>query len=705
VTDAPIDEDILRRSFVAIATSTYEDAKLANLDGKDSHPGVADEVATLAGWLCDERLGKRAFAHTHPDLAANPTKNQIRGVLEDPAPEQKWRAADAAVLFVTGHGLKADGAHWLAVQATDTAKPKSTALRTADLIGWLTETGIEHLLLVLDSCHAGAAAGEAIAFDDPIPATWLVLPAATKNETAKTGALTGAVRELLEEIGEPDGRNYGEDPYLRVDWFLEDLESKLGRRVIPLQGSQQSGVHVCLPNPHHQPRPTTKTAPSRRDLALPKADVEAHWGPRSRGVANADDAGWLFTGRADLMRRLIAAATSPTPGVLLVTGGAGSGKSAVLARLVTLSDPDFRAAYAPEVARIPDDLTPREGAVDVAVLATGKNATEILAQICRATGALPSNGSTPALPESQQAWTDWITDRRGPVTIVVDALDEATNPTEVLTGCLQHLRLGTAASKVRLLVGVRSTGDPGESGGDAAAGNGVGTAGTSGTPRRPVERQLADVVQDGLAVDPDRDRVQVDADPWWMPGDVSEYVTSLLLAPDASPYRWDDAATKEVAEYLSGAVRRSFLVARLAAEQLARRTDVVDANDPAWRATIADGVLGVFRTDLHQRLRTPQERLKAVHLLRAVAFAYGRGLPWRTIWPLVANAVADDPNYPDEATTYGDSDIAWLLNDTGLAGYLVTDREDDITVYRLFHDNLRTTLRERWRELLDSKPT
>ena len=56
---------------------------------------------------------------------------------------------------------------------------------------------------------------------------------------------------------------------------------------------------------------------------------------------------WLFTGRADLMRRLIAAATSRTPGVLLVTGGAGSGKSAVLARLVTLSDPDFRTAPPP----------------------------------------------------------------------------------------------------------------------------------------------------------------------------------------------------------------------------------------------------------------------------------------------------------------------------------------------------------------------
>ena len=81
-------------------------------------------------------------------------------------------------------------------------------------------------------------------------------------------------------------------------------------------------------------------------------------------------------------------------------------------------------------------------------------------------------------------------------------------------------------------------------------------------------------------------------------------------------------------------------------------------------------------------------------MLRAVAFAYGRGLPWHKIWPLVANAVADDPE-----RHYGDGDIAWLLN-SRLGGYLVTGKEDDITVYRLSHDAMRIILRERWRDLL-----
>jgi hypothetical protein len=55
----------------------------------------------------------------------------------------------------------------------------------------------------------------------------------------------------------------------------------------------------------------------------------------------------------------------------------------------------------------------------------------------------------------------------------------------------------------------------------------------------------------------------------------------------------------------------------------------------------------------------------------------------------------------DEGGSYGDGEIADLLK-SRLGGYLITDRVDDTTVYRLFHDLLRDTLRERWRDLLVS---
>lgn len=421
----------------------------------------------------------------------------------------------------------------------------------------------------------------------------------------------------------------------------------------------------------------------RRDLALRPADLEAHWDPRSRGVAAGSEGGWLFSGRTELMRRLIQATTGDAPPVL-VTGAAGSGKSAVLARLVTLSDPGFSARYTHVVDSIPGGLRPDPGAIDVAVLATGKVSHEVWGQIYEAvTGSRPPTSSAvPTLDEPRTAWWSWLEMHDTTITIVVDALDEAKNPHTLLTDVLAQLNPPEPARRrVRLIIGVRSPG-----GTDALASAGDHTS---------RERALADVAEDALGAV----RLRVDESPWWRPEDLANYATQLLIATGGSPYVAHEhrAQAEQVAHTLAAKAGKSFLITRIAATSLAHRGDRVDPRDPAWLATLADGVLGVFRDDLHTTLPDPIDRQKAVHLLRAVAFAYGRGLPWRQVWPLVANAIADGER------TYGDSDIAWLLG-SRLGAYLVTDREDGITVYRLFHDALRSTLRERSQALLDKGP-
>ncbi len=230
-------------------------------------------------------------------------------------------------------------------------------------------------------------------------------------------------------------------------------------------------------------------------------------------MTDTSDPGWLFTGRVQLMRHLIQATTGK-PGTLLVTGRAGSGKSAALARLVTLSDPGFVDRYAQRVEAISDDLKPAIGAVDVAVLATGKTAAEVMAQICRALGALPAGGSAPNLEDGKNAWRQWIQARDEPVTIVLDALDEASHPGEVLTGVLQELQPSDPAERrVRLLVGVRSPGGTGQ----------PSAAGATAAKQRP----LADLAEGVLTP---AERLRVDEAPWWNRGDVVDYVVSLLLA-------------------------------------------------------------------------------------------------------------------------------------------------------------------------------
>ena len=179
--------------------------------------------------------------------------------------------------------------------------------------------------------------------------------------------------------------------------------------------------------------------------------------------------------------------------------------------------------------------------------------------------------------------------------------------------------------------------------------------------------------------------------------DVVDYIARVLRLSPRSPYAAAASGELEaIADIVAEAAGKSFLFAKMAAEQLADRK--ADISDPAWHSAITQGVLGLFHWDLHHSLPDEAEqRLRAVHLLRAVAFAFGPGLPWLNTWPLVASAIAN------EEGRYQDRDIVWLLG-TRLGGYLVTDVVDGVTVYRLFHDDLRKILREQWRELLDSDP-
>ena len=683
--DREIDEDIRHLHFVAIATSKYYDSRL----GGDL-PQAPGEVQALANWFCNRDLADRVFTHRYPELADNPTKAQIEAALNTPHSDgRKWGESDAVVVYITGHGRHANEDHWVALRQTEPNNIPNESLRTADLISWLKGTRIKQLLLIIDTCYAADAARGVVRFDIPFPSTWVILASTEKNEEAMSFALTGAIQRALDEFRGDIGSMYGHDRFLDVGKFLAAVQGKLGttQRFIPIQGSQLAGQHVCLPNPHFEPSAAASVLLSRRDLAVPRTDMEDHWTPRALGGTR----GWLFAGRAGLMKRLISATTG-APGAVLVTGGAGSGKSAVLARLVTLTDPGFRSHYAEEVALVPAELLPGEETVDVAVLATGKNATQIMTQICQATGALDTTEpeaslDSDPLDRAQKAWLSWLRLTAKRVTIVIDALDEAAAPDEVLTQVLKQLEdPRSAVRQVRLIVGVRSLGVPG----GPAQGNAL-------PPGPPAELALADLVQRALGIDPAHGRISVDEEPWWVRQDVVDYVARVLRLSPGSPFV--AAASGEIeaiADIVADAAGKSFLFAKMAAEQLADRK--ADIKDPAWHSAITRGVLGLFHWDLHHSLPDEREqRLRAVHLLRAVAFAFGPGLPWLNTWPLVASAVAGKED------SYKDEDIVWLLG-TRLGGYLVTDVVDGETVYRLFHDDLRNLLREQWRELLDTEP-
>lgn len=663
--------EILRRHFLAIATDTYANPLWPNLSG------VADELQVLRNWLCAPELGDRAFQPSHPALASNPTKAQIRDVLE--GQRLGWNESDAAFVFVTGHGYTRDNTHWLVLK--DTASEADVEIRSADILRWLSRTSIKHLLVIFDLCDAGSTAYDSLRLDSPFPSSWVVLASTGLDQPAQTGALTAAVSDFLADLEKPEGERFSHGPYLRVGDFLSEVQTKLTASgqslsyVRPEMPALNQGT-VCLPNPRWRPATVMAVQRPRRDLAIRAEDLSAHWDPKARGVADTEEPGWLFSGRHALMQHLVAFTAGP-PTTVLVTGSAGCGKSAALARLVTLSDPGFLHRYAKQVAEIPAELRPVEGAVDVAVRATGKLPDEVFQQICDAFEIRVSarDLGSQSLDKLRQAWWTWLDDRTEPVTIVVDALDEAAYPNSTLVDVLARLeRPETTVSKIRLLIGVRSPSD-------------------DDTSQERVRTALADRAEKLLRAE----RLRADREPIWVAQDLQSYIVEILCSRLHSPYLDDPAAAEQVARIIGTKAGTSYLIAQLAAASLSRRENRVDVADPNWLAALDAGVVGVFREDLDANTTAVADRRHTVELLRAVAFSYGRGLPWHRVWPLVANAIADSPD-----VRYTDAHIASLLG-SRLGGYLITDEEDDTTVYRLFHDTLRTTLRERWRALMPAE--
>ncbi|MGH3829230.1 MAG: hypothetical protein ACRDRS_02070 [Pseudonocardiaceae bacterium] len=71
-------------------------------------------------------------------------------------------------------------------------------------------------------------------------------------------------------------------------------------------------------------------AAPRRQVADTASDLD-HWLDRASGRVSADDPGWYFTGRRELTTT-VADFLHRADGMLLVTGVAGTGKSAVITR-------------------------------------------------------------------------------------------------------------------------------------------------------------------------------------------------------------------------------------------------------------------------------------------------------------------------------------------------------------------------------------
>jgi hypothetical protein len=433
--------------------------------------------------------------------------------------------------------------------------------------------------------------------------------------------------------------------------ILEIWESPTWPKVVLIvAGALAAAVGIVLEWQDRRAAQDAKQAAEQERLARRLRAEEAakwgHWDPRGRGVVPyIGRRGWYFTGRVRVLQELagwLADASRGQP-VRVVTGDPGSGKSAVLGRLVTLAHPDGRRKALAVDPGLDRATLPPEGAIDLAVHARQQTSGEVVEWIA-------------AAAEIDAATDDellrGLAERDAPLTVVVDALDEAADA-EKVAGLLARL---AGTGKVRLLVGTR---------------------------RSLVSR----LIDPSAALD-------LDGPAYLEPGDVVEYVRRcLLLEGDPNtptPYRGQPDLAGTVAEAVAKRAGRSFLVAQLVSLNLVDAHQVVDVTESGWRERFPREVGEAMREYLD---RFGADRAKVRDLLVPLAFAEGEGLADEVLWAALASELG--------TRAYQPQDVAWLLRDTSAPNLLQrtepdspNDDPDGGASWRLFHEALAEYLRD-----------
>ncbi len=631
------------RALLAAGTATYDCHDFETLNK------VPEVLQAVVETLCG--LGFATVARP-PGYHVDPAVKSLRTAVREAV-----AASPVVVVYYTGHGAHPERDTYYLVT-------KKSVL-AADLLRLLTrrddqgEAAADQptVLVILDCCFSGSAGMEMLG--DALrgignPDTW-VIASAGALEYARQGLFAEAFCDALRRPATGSSQRF-----VSLDWIVQAVNDahagqaeQQARLFPPATGS--TGIPPFFPNPCHQP-----------GLAGLTVADQQHWLSRVRGAPEESTTGFYLTGKTGRLRaaeHLAAWMTDPGPKDLaVVTGSPGTGKSALLALPVLLTD-RFRRADLLRAAD-PGSLIQRTagllpaGTPVTAIHARGLNTDQAAGAIARALGREASTAS--ALLEDLDT-----TPEHGRRVVIVDAVDEATSPATLLGGLLVPL-----ARQPGLQVAVGA--------------------------RRHVLSGAGDT---GLTID-------LDTSEYRDPQALTDYVHRLLIASEepgvTTAYAPGAAALQggrgEAAAAVAAAIAQrataregtseSFLIGRLLALSARGRAEPADITSEGWQSELPASVAQAFDEDL---ARIGNQEPLARALLTALAWARGPGLPWENIWVLVARALVRRDGGPGQPPVTGE-DVRWLLGKAG--AYVIEDLgPGGRSVYRPFHDLLAAHLR------------
>ncbi|MFJ1612895.1 tetratricopeptide repeat protein [Streptomyces sp. NPDC088251] len=579
---------------------------------------------------------------------------------------RKTGAAKPAIIIWSGHGVLIDDELRLALcdldldveQVARDARALKRGVSAETLVNDAVASGAGQILVIIDTCHAGDAVGRGLekalrrweaTSTPPGQVKWFgIMASCRRNETSDgSGPLLTALAEVLK--AGPATTEY------RSAWSAHnasvsgpDLLAALGER---WRGEGQTPVPATLgtgrpvfPNPRHVPG-----APAR---------LVEHLVLAARGAGYREE-GWFFTGRKEVLGRIAAWLEADEAGLFLVTGPAGCGKSAVLGRIATLTDPVQRKETEAHGGLREDDPDPglRPDRSLASVHLRGLSPLQAASELARQLG----------LPEPRNA-----DDFRGELrelspqpVLVLDGLDEV--PAEHLRSVIEELVFPLSRTTPVLL----------------------GSRDRAFRSRIEEDGQGNETLPDALArlIGTEVTTANLEREPHTQE-DIGEYVFRRCAAAGVPEDRAREAGDAVAAR--ATAVGGGFLFARLVTGSLLAGGCV--AEEDQWPAGLPGSIEAAFEEDLRAgpvRVLADGTELPSAarDLLTALAWTVGRGMPAGGVWEEVAGALGGGD------VSYDDSDVDWVLSAYGR--YIVEDSEDGQAVYRLYHREFVSHLADR----------
>ncbi|MFB6818939.1 tetratricopeptide repeat protein [Streptomyces sp. NPDC056347] len=626
---------------LCVVCEEYEDGRFPRL------PGAMAQMDRIVGLLAGLGYETRKVGGGNPSRAAFHT--------ESDAWCEGWLATGApgpALLVWSGHGELADEELRLVLSDLvlgDDPGMRQRRLRNDGvpverLVNDATASGADQILLVVDTCHAGGAVAVSVEkvlrrweAESPPPghSKWLgIMASCQSNETSDgSGPLLEALTEVLESGPLSHEYRSAWSPHnalVRGTDLLDALNSRWrGEGQTPVPATAGTGQSV-FPNPLHSP-------------GAPAKLVE-HLVLAARGVGHREE-GWFFTGRKAVLGRIVDWMGTGGPGLFLVTGPAGCGKSAVLGRIATLTDPVQRAEAVAHGALRDGDPDPGVRA-DRAAVATvhlrGLGPVQVAEELARQLG-LPT-------PRNADDFRAELRELSPGPTLVLDGLDEV--PVDHIQSVIEELVFPISRS-VPVLLGSRDRPFRGRIDENetlpAALARLIGAqVTTADLEREPHTRE-----------------------------NIHEYVLRRCIAAGMPDGRAEETATAIAARATD--IGGGFLFARLVTSSILARLGSGDRGGPR---DLPESIEAAFEDDLRSgavRKRPDGTEIPsaAKDLLTALAWTAGRGMPAGGVWEAVAGALGGGD------TVYDESDVDWVLAEYGR--YVVEDSENGQAVYRLYH--------------------